>query len=73
MSNVISFTPEIVGCGITLDARQVLEGALEQDYQTVVIVGRDADGTIHTHSTHGLPETFVTMELARHSLMQDLL
>lgn len=69
MAEIIHLTPETVGEGYRFDADKILEDAKGQEFETLMIIGSYADGTIYVAGTANAGETLVLMEMAKHQIV----
>lgn len=67
-AQVISFKPEIVGDGFTVNPDDVLQECIGK-LKTVVVVGIDEDGDLWGSASDGRPETIALLERAKARLI----
>lgn len=67
MTNVVDLKGHLqsVGAGYAISANSVLAGARSAKLQSVVVVGREADGSLYLASTSGEYETVFELESAK--------
>ena len=65
-SNVINL--KLIECGedVRLDASPILEGAANEHFERMAVIGRTEDGDLYIAGTANAGETMILLEQARH-------
>lgn len=69
MTNVVKFSPVVVGDGYRFDADELLEAAKGQQFTTLAILGELPDGAFWVSGTANAGETLILMERAKQQIV----
>ena len=72
MTNIIDFSTKTgyVGNGTEIDTKQVINAALELDFESVVVCGQLTNGEIYVAGSHGSESTVFNIELAKRLVLK---
>lgn len=69
MSEVLKFSPKVVGEGFRFDPDQILDGAKGQEFATICVIGHYLGGELWISGSANAGETLILLELAKHHLL----
>lgn len=66
MGDVVKLELVEVGENVRLAAQPVLDGAADQSFERMVVIGRCDDGSLYVAGTANAGETMILLEQAKH-------
>lgn len=69
MGEVVPLRVVEVGDGYKIEAAKVLEGAAQQDFAELVVVGRTVEGDLYLAGTTAAGDSLMLMEHAKYMLL----
>jgi 5-formaminoimidazole-4-carboxamide-1-beta-D-ribofuranosyl 5'-monophosphate synthetase len=69
--NVVKLKPVSLGASSRLDPNEILDGAKEEGFSTVIVIGEMEDGAVGIASNANMGVTLILLERAKYTMLFD--
>lgn len=71
MAEVVRLKPVTLGAASRIDPNEVLDGAKEEGFKTVIVIGEMEDGALGIASNANIGVTLILLERAKYTMLFD--